>query len=92
MDTPMLDMKAVRSAACLQNGIAYIPNAVRIMENPGREEWLSWNVVFICQPVLLCRAGHCDPVLGQMFFQGKTADRGRAKTNREEFCRMSGMF
>lgn len=59
MDTPMLNMKVVRSAACLQNGIAYIPNAVRSMENPGREEWLSWNLGFICDPVLE----------GQIFFK-----------------------
>lgn len=38
MDIPMLERSPVRSRACLQKGIAYIPNAVTTMENPGRQD------------------------------------------------------
>lgn len=37
MDIPMLDMNAVRSRACLQKGIAHIPNAVMSIEKPRGE-------------------------------------------------------
>lgn len=34
MDMPMLDMKQVRSRACVQRGMAHIPSAVRSMDSP----------------------------------------------------------
>lgn len=38
IEIPMLDMNAVRSTACLQKGMAHIPNAVSSIEQPGKTE------------------------------------------------------
>lgn len=37
IDMPMQDMSPVRSRACLQKGMAHIPNAVTSIENPERK-------------------------------------------------------